>query len=243
MAKQAGGGNGGTFTDFEDFLARLGDKDRNNLQKHLSACEAEATPAHAALWKRLVWSLANLAPHGVRTTGQRAVQFFVADGRYRLQAFALEDPRDGTIVLYAADALEAAVRAGALRGPVRASGADVVHDAAEVPEAPAGSAALAAPPVYYAVPEEPGLPLKVEVLSAAGTASAPDYYKHMLGWNRRAVRVTVPVGAGPAHVRALEVLCQHASRQTNLGASPAVAPTTPRPAAPQAAARPAASRR
>ena len=60
----------------------------------VAVCEGEPTLDHAKLYKRLAAMLYGLAPQAIRTTGQRAVQFFVADGKYRVQAFALEDLAD-----------------------------------------------------------------------------------------------------------------------------------------------------
>jgi hypothetical protein len=169
---------------YDAFLARLGDRDRQNVQRHVAVCEEEATDHHAVLWKRLASCLSELAPLAVHTIGCRAVQFFVADGRYRLQVFALEDARDGSVTIYSIDAVDQAVRAGALRGPV---GAD-------------GEAML------YEICEEPRCTLKVEALTAARTTGAPDFYRHMLGWNRKAVRLTLPNSASPAQVKAAEIL-------------------------------------
>ncbi len=59
--------------------------------------------------------------------------------------------------------------------------------------------------MLYGVPEEPGLSLRVEVLTAAKTTSA-EYYKHLLGWNRSALKVTLPIPASAA--RAVGVLCR-----------------------------------
>ena len=81
-----------TLGDFEAFLLRLGDRDRLNVERHVAFCETESTPAHAQTWKRLACVLARLAPHAALTTGQRAVRFFVADGKYRLQLFAQAQP-------------------------------------------------------------------------------------------------------------------------------------------------------
>ena len=43
--------------------------------------------------------------------------------------------------------------------------------------------------------------------SATGTVSAPDFYRHMLGWNRKAIRITLPTVAHEAQVHAVEMLC------------------------------------
>ena len=168
----------------EDFYTGLSPKDRSNIEKHLAACDAESTPDHGRLWRRLVVGMRRLGPLRPQVTGRRAIQFFAPDGPYRVQVGALEDAGDGSIFLYAGDALDAAVAAGVLRGPVGNE----------------NGAAL------YEVCDRPGVTIQVEPLSAAGSTSAPDYYRHMLGWNRKAVRITLPFHATPAQVEASEAL-------------------------------------
>ena len=177
-------------SQMDDFCTGLSPKDRTNIEKHLAACDAEAKPDRGRLWRRLALGLRRLGPFRPTTTGYRAVQFFVADGKYKMQVFALEDPRNGTLVVYATDALEAAIEAGVLRGPIEGEG-----------DAP-----------HYEVCAMPGITIKVEPLTAQNSPTAPDYYKHMLGWNRKAVRITLPTSAGPAHLRAVEALCALTAR-------------------------------
>ena len=175
------------YTDpavMEGFFTGLSPKDRANIEKHLAACDSENVPDHGRLWRRLAVGMRQLGPLRPQTTGQRAIQFFAADGRYRIQLFAIEDARDGNIAVYVGDVLQPAIASGILRGPVGTG------DEAEL----------------YEVCEMPDTTLKVETLSAANSAFAPDYYRHMMGWNRRAVRVTLPTSATPAQVRATEAL-------------------------------------
>jgi hypothetical protein len=172
--------------EFDLFVSRLGDRDRLNVERHIAFCEAEPSDVHEKLWKRLTCALSRLAPHAAHTSAQRAVRFFVADGKYRLQRFALEDLRDGYLAIYVGDALRDALDARIICGP-RSVDAEVST---------------------YEVCDDPGgAPLEVEVLTAAKTTSAPDYFKHMLGWNRRALRVRVPLSAGAATIAAVEALC------------------------------------
>jgi hypothetical protein len=102
----------------------------------------------------------------VQTVGQHAVQFFVADGKYRMQVFALEDGRDGRVVVYLPDVLAAAEKAGAPLGV-----------------------------------------LKPESIDSSNTPNPSPHIKHMLGWNRKAVRVTLPTRASPQQISATETLC------------------------------------
>jgi len=76
-------------------MEKAATKDRANLQRHLDALEALPNRDYGETWQELVSTLATFAPHALQTDGQDAVRFFVADGRYRLQLFAIEDKRDG----------------------------------------------------------------------------------------------------------------------------------------------------
>ena len=60
-------------------------------------------------------------------------------------------------------------------------------------------------------PDDPKLAAKE--LFGRKTTAAPEYYRHMLGWNRRALKVTLPTTGTPAVIRALETLCVVAARQ------------------------------
>ncbi|HZN69321.1 MAG TPA: hypothetical protein VFB66_28865 [Tepidisphaeraceae bacterium] len=181
-------------SDMDDFCTGLSPKDRTNVEKHLAACDAEALPDRGRLWRRLALGLRRLGPFRPQTTGYRAVQFFVADGKYKMQLFALEDPRDGTLVVYAPDAVEEAIDTGVLRGPVEGE-----EDA-----------------TLYEVCAMPGVTIKIEPLTAQNSPTAPDYYKHMLGWNRKAVRITLPVNATPSQVLASELLYELAARRATV---------------------------
>jgi hypothetical protein len=151
--------------DIETFLTGLAGKDRSNIEKHLAACDAEPDPAHGKLWRRLAVALRKLAPMPVQTVGQHAVQFFIADGKYRMQVFALEDNRDGRVMIYLPDIVAQAEKAGAPLGV-----------------------------------------LKPELLDAANTPNPSPHVKHMLGWNRKAVRITLLTHASAQQVSAVEKL-------------------------------------
>ena len=167
----------------DDFLAKLTARDRTNVDRHLAVIEAEPDPKHAALWKRLARTLSTLAPHSASTTGQQAISFFVADGKYRMQVFAMEDNRDGKVILYAVDALDDALKAHVLRPP------------------PKGTEDASAHPLSN------GQVLSVESLTNENTPNPSPFYKHMLGWNRKAVRITLPHDASDEQITAAENLC------------------------------------
>ena len=170
---------------FDGFVARLGDRDRLNVTRHLTACETDGQAGHAVLWRRVVGILGDLSPHAAKMSGMRAIQFFAADGKHRKQMFALEDARDGVLLVYAPDVLR-----GALAAKTIALNGD--DDAAAR---------------HYDICGKPGERLLIESLTAAGTTFAPDFYRHMLGWNRTAIRFTLPIAATPAQIEAMQQLC------------------------------------
>ena len=158
--------------DMETFLTGLAGKDRSNIEKHLTAVDAEPDPTHGKLWRRLAVSLRKLAPLPVTTVGQHAVQFFIADGKYRMQVFALEDARDGRLMVYLPDILADAQKSG--------------------------GAALAS--------------LQPEALDSANTPNPSPHIKHMLGWNRKALRLTFPAIVNGPQLAAAEALCEVAAK-------------------------------
>ena len=195
MAKRSGSG-GGTKSvldqaraalekpvSLDEFLAKLSARDRTNVDRHLAAIEAAPEPKHLALWKRVAKTLATLAPHAVSTTGQQAISFFIADGKYRMQVFALEDNRDGKLLIYTVDALDEAIKAQVLKPP------------------PKGAADPTALPISN------GQVLNVEALTNENTPNPSAFYKHMLGWNRKALRITLPHDATSQQIEATEQLC------------------------------------
>ena len=175
--------------EYDAFLLKLSERDRRNVRKQVDFCGAEHTPDHVRLWKRLACMLAALTDKAAKTTGVRAVQFYAADGAYQVQVFCLEDSRDGSVSVYCPDSLAAGLADGVIRGPVGAAGDSQLFEVANVP----------------------GLNLEVEVLSARNTVDAPDYYRHLLGWNREAMKIKLRTTAGRAQVSACERLCQLAA--------------------------------
>ena len=136
--------------DYDAFLDKLGDRDRLNVQRHVAFCETEQTDVHERSWKRIACCLSQLAPLTPSVTGQRAVRFFAADGKYRLQLFALEDLRNGVLVVYSSDTLNAALGAG------------VVHQ----PHGPIGTGDAA---LIYEIGGARGDTLRIERLASGGT--------------------------------------------------------------------------
>jgi len=167
--------------DFESFLAKLAPKDRLNAERRVQVLEAEADPSRAHLWRRLVCTMMTLAPHAAKFVGKQTVQFFVADGKYRKQVFAMEDLQDGHFTIYCPDALKE-VEAAGLLSPAPDAGAHLYRTAAT------------------------GQVLRVEPLD--GDSINPGaHFKDMTGWNRKAVRISLPPTSSPTQVEAAELLC------------------------------------
>jgi hypothetical protein len=163
--------------DYDGFLAKLTPKDRLNIERHIAAVEEGSTKNHARLWKRLATAMMGMAPHSAKANGQQSMQFYIQDGKYRMQIFALEDLRDGTVHVYAADAVDEATKAGVF---TKAKPGDEpnelrLHGSTDT--------------------------LNVERLDGKVSNPAP-FYKDMLGWNRRAVHIALPAMASDAQADA-----------------------------------------
>jgi hypothetical protein len=187
---------------FDEFLEGLGPKDRLNVERHLTALEVEPGRRHAKLWRRIALILRRLAPRPVRTVGQHVVQFFVPDGKYQMQVFCLEDNRDGRVIIYMPDVLAEAQKAGILGKPPKAK-PGVTADLLDEDEG--------VKPKEYPIPGAGGETLQVEALTPANSPDPPAHMKHMLGWNRKALRLTLPAESG-SQADAVEAMCAIAAR-------------------------------
>src|SRR3954470_1027535 len=101
--------------NFTEFLVKLSPKDRATAERRIGALEAEADPSRAHLWRRLACSLMTLAPFAAKLVGKQTLQVYVADGKYRMQVFALEDLQDGHFTVYCPDVLNEAMTVGLLK--------------------------------------------------------------------------------------------------------------------------------
>ena len=116
-----------------------------------------------------------------------AVRFYIADGKYRRQVFAMEDLGKGLILVYVPDVLAAALKQGLL-GASETNGAEAK--------------------VSYGIPG--GGRLDVESIHA-DSKDIPPSVKGMLGWGRKAVRLDIPVTATDKQLRAVEKVCELAA--------------------------------
>ena len=174
-------------TQLQTVFARPGTTGKTHIEKHLAACNEEVDPSHGQLWRRLFAFLASLTPLPIQAMVD-GVMFFAPDGKYRMQVFALEDHQDGVIHIYLQDLLEAALSAGILQK---------ANEAGE-----------------YGISNQAGPTLRVDQLDANNTRLPSPYVKNMLGWNRKALRVTLVASqpSGP-RVDAAEALCKLAARK------------------------------
>jgi hypothetical protein len=175
-------------TAFENFLTTVSARDRANIEKHVAVLDAEAGPGHAKSWRSLALVLRRFAPLAANTIGPQVIQFFIADGKYRMQVFALEDKRDGQILVYLPDVLAASIKAGVLGKPI------------------------AGHPDDYPIRASKAEALHVESLDASNTPDPQPAIKHMLGWNRKALRLTLPALANTAQIAATEAMCALAAK-------------------------------
>jgi hypothetical protein len=168
---------------YNDFLDKLGAKDRLNAEKHVAACEGSPAPGHAKLWKKLACAMMTLSSNLAKVNGQQSVQFYVPDGKYRKQVFALEDLRKEYITVYCDDCLDDAVKAKLLR-PTKDEEDGVA--------------------IF-------GLPKSDETLTIerinGSTVNPAEFFKHMVGWHRQALRINVPLNASDEQVNTVLTLC------------------------------------
>ncbi len=181
---------------FEEFLAKLPPKDRVSAERRVTVLEAEPVPQRTDLWRRLACTLMTLSPHAAKLVGRQTVQFYIADGKYRMQVIALEDLQDGNMTIYCPDVLEEAVKAGLLK---HQPGAEA--------------------PVYLIEGSQESL--RIDSLDGKSLNPAA-HYKDLLGWSRKALRVTLPPSATPAQVEAAELLSAIGAQHFVKSVAPAV---------------------
>jgi hypothetical protein len=169
---------------YEEFLEQLSVKGRASIQKHDEQCDALPNPRQIELWRRLAGGLAKLARHSPEVFGQNSVKFHIPDGKYKVQVFALEDMRQGTIVLYIPDILQLAVRQKILS----ASTAPHQH------KVPGGAGILQFTPIDA----------ETRDLTVC---------KAMVGWGRHALRVELGEQTPEEHIQAVERMCELAAQK------------------------------
>ena len=162
-------------------LSRLSEKDRQNFEKQVAACE-QLSPGLAARWRRLAFALMTWAPGPVKLTGPNTIQFYIPDGKYRKQVYAIHAIAGGGVQVCVPNVLDRAVRRGVLAKPRQADGPD-----------------------RYRLS---GSDEALTINCFDGKTPGPEFfYKDMTGWNRKAICVTLPMPATEPQVQAVETLC------------------------------------
>lgn len=168
--------------DIDAMLLKLGVREQSAQARRLATCE-QTNPKRAQAFRRLAALLFSLASSRPRMV-QRAIQFYIPDGKYQLQVFALDDATDGTLVVCCEDMLAAAIEADLLTP-------------------------LAGQAQRYTVL---GTSQALTVEQQDGkTENPPVYCGAMTGWNRRALKVTLPSDPSSDQLQCVELLCAMSS--------------------------------
>jgi hypothetical protein len=168
--------------DFTTFLSKLATKQRSNAEFNARRGETETTGHRADAWRRLACALMTLAQHATKMNGRDSVEYYIPDGKYRMQVFAIEDLRDGVIQIYCGNVLDEAIKAKIL-SKHKAGAAANTYEIAGTPHT-----------------------LVIEMLD--GTTRNPGiHFKNMLGWNRKALRISLPADGNDTQITAVEHIC------------------------------------
>lgn len=166
-------------------LSRTGARDRAAIEKHLNACDSEQDPGHGLLWRRLALHLSSLVSLPVQTLGSGALMFHTPDGKYRMQVFALEDRLDGFILVYLGDVLREALEQ------------ELIVKRGEL----------------YVIKGASGATITLSAIDASNFPDAAAHVKHLIGWNRKALRITLNASMPDApQVDTVEALCTLAAK-------------------------------
>jgi hypothetical protein len=141
-------------------------KERTYAEKRDAAMEAE--PARRTAWRNLCVLLLRLAGHSAKFNSKESVQFYTADGKYRMQVFALQDIVPGELTIHCRDVLDELIDQKLIR-PGKAGEKRYVIAGTET--------AL----VIERVPQQ--------------VADHPPAFRDLLSWNRKCMRIDLPVSA------------------------------------------------
>lgn len=169
---------------YEAFLQQLSVKGRATIEKHDKRCGEDGLQGYCDLWKRLAGVLAGLAGHATEVLGQQTVKFYIADGKYKLQVFALQGTPQGTLAIYIPDVAKLAIKRHIVSG---------------------GSE-----PDSYKV-RGCDEPLRLEPINAQTQDLTA--CKAMVGWGRQALRADLNENTDEKQVRAVETMAQLAAEK------------------------------
>ena len=181
-----GGGGPSQELDFETLVSKLAAKDRHCVDRQLAARENSPIFGLADRWRKIATTLLNLAPSMVKLSGLHTMQFYVADGKYRKQVFALHALPDSAIAVCIPDILDDAIKCGFLAARPKGDESNL-----------------------YRIGKTESF-LTIDIVS--GTTLDPQvFYKDMTGWNRRALQITLAGESSQAQLRAVDDLCKFAA--------------------------------
>ncbi|HUO10686.1 MAG TPA: hypothetical protein VM008_20465 [Phycisphaerae bacterium] len=169
--------------NYETFLTRLGQKAHAMVENLTDAAAADAAQGYGKSWKRIAGMLGQMAPVGIESVGRAALKFHIPDGKYRQQVFALEES-EGMINVYLPDVSAAAVSRGIISGQDKDG-------------------------QTYLIGEGPNK-IVLELITS-DRQEVPAFCKAMLGWGRKALKVTLSPVADAMQLRAVEQLCELAA--------------------------------
>jgi hypothetical protein len=163
--------------DIGPLTAMLGVREQAAHLRRLTQTDS-AAPHRGQTWRRLASLLFALAPGRPRIL-QRATLFYIPDGKFQMQVFALDDAEDGTLAICCEDVVTTALKAGLLN---RQAGQPSRYQVSGTPHA-----------------------LPIEHLDSS--SESPAYCNAMTGWNRKALRIVLPANAPTELTDAAELLC------------------------------------
>lgn len=149
-------------------FARLTQKERDTFDRQITNATTRGGEALAALWRRLAGVGLALCTRPAKVSGMNTIQFFIADGNYRKQVYAMHLSDEGEVTVFLPNILAEAIKAKII---------------APLPKDPT--------PHAYAVGKERMI---IEPYDRDSLNPQP-YYKDMTGWNRKAIGVVLPAGA------------------------------------------------
>lgn len=153
---------------FAALLAKLPLKERSYAEKRDLAMEAD--PAKRNGWRRLCVFLLELAGHSSKFNSKESVQFYAADGKYRMQIFALQDVVPGELTIHCRDVLDQLIEKKLIRRSK--VGTDLNR--------------------YVVAGTEVSLVIERVPQQAA---DHPQAFRDLLSWNRKCMRIDLPVAA------------------------------------------------
>lgn len=169
--------------DYEALISHLSVKGSAAINRRNEQREEGSSNDLIELWKRFAGGLSRLVGHAATMEGQNILKFYIRDGKYRQQVFALEDNREGAIHLYLPDVL------------AKAKERKILFAGEAVP--------------MYRISANAEVQLRLEII----TADTPDMNvcKAMVSWGKKALVTTLSPLLNEKQLGAIEQLCELAA--------------------------------